>query len=72
MRRPKKKATTAATGPTPVQDKRPAWVRAMHAYFGETGTYRAADVQRVLGDPRKAVEGPVSSELATASRSRRD
>ena len=55
-----------------MQDKTPEWIRAMHAHYNETGTYRAVDVQRVLGDPRKSVEGPVSSELAAASRSRRD
>lgn len=72
MRRPKKTITQVATGGTTVQDKTPEWIRAMHAHYNETGTYRAVDVQRVLGDPRKSVEGPVSSELAAASRSRRD
>ncbi len=72
MRRQRKAVTQAAVEVTPVQDKTPEWVRAMHAHHNETGTYRAADIQRVLGDPRKSVEGPVSSELVAASRSRGD
>jgi hypothetical protein len=73
MRRQKKAAAAqAATGGMSVQDKRPEWVKAMHAHYNETGTYRAVDIQRVLGDPRKSVEGPVSGELAAASRTRRD
>jgi hypothetical protein len=55
-----------------MEDTRPEWVKSMHAYYNATGTYRAVDVQRVLGDPRKSVEGPVSQELAAAARLRRE
>lgn len=72
MRRPQKAQAETIVGGTSVEVKTPEWVRAMHAHFNETGTYRAEDIQRVLGDPRKSVEGPVSDQLAAASRSRRD
>jgi hypothetical protein len=74
MRRAKSKQKNKATtgGQQPMQDdKTPEWVKAMHAHFSQTGTYRAADIQRVLGDPRKSVDGPVSVELAAAA-TRRD
>ena len=32
------------------------WVREMQKYFNETGTYRAEDLDRLLGDPTKGVE----------------
>jgi hypothetical protein len=75
MRRPKSRQTNKGNkGGLPVQDdKTPEWVKAMHAHYNQTGTYRAVDIQRVLGDPRKSVEGPVSVELAAAAaRLRRD
>jgi hypothetical protein len=74
MRRARSRQTNKInTGGLQVQnDKTPEWVRAMHAHFNLTGTYRASDIQRVLGDPRKSVEGPVTAELAAAaSRPRR-
>jgi len=32
------------------------WVREMRAHFERTGTYRAADLLRLLGDPTAGVE----------------
>lgn len=38
------------------------WVREMVDHFRRTGTYRARDLRRLLGDPNRAVEvGPNSS-----------
>jgi hypothetical protein len=34
----------------------PEWVREMKEHYAKTGTYRAEDVRRVLGDPRRGVE----------------
>ena len=73
MRPPRKsEEIEAASQRHPMQDERPQWVKAMHAHFQETGTYRASDIQRVLGDPRKSVEGPISENLAAASRFRQN
>ena len=33
----------------------PQWVRDMHEHVDKTGEYRARDLERVLGDPRKSV-----------------
>ena len=44
MRRPKKAQAETITGGTSVEVKTPEWVRAMHAHFNETGTYRAEDI----------------------------
>lgn len=38
------------------------WVRKMIDHYQRTGTYRAEDLRRLLGDPTKGVEvGPDSS-----------
>lgn len=40
----------------------PEWVRKMVEHYRRTGTYRAEDLRRLLGDPTKGVEiGPNSS-----------
>ena len=49
--------------PAHVQD--PAWITDMQSHFAKTGSYRGADVRRVLGDPREGVSiNCVSSEAA--------
>ena len=45
--------------------------RQMQMQFAQTGTYRAIDVRRVLGDPRQAVEIKTVSDLELASRATR-
>lgn len=70
MRRQQK--VEANAGGTVMQSQTPKWVKDMHAHYNETGSYRAEDVQRVLGDPRKSVGAPTSEQLAAASRIRRD
>ncbi len=44
----------------------PEWVISMHKYYGQTGSYRTSDLDRVLGDPRKQVSGetPIDFEVA--------
>jgi hypothetical protein len=42
------------------------WVASMHDYHQKTGLYRAEDLNRVLGDPRKQVQGDVASDLLFA------
>jgi len=32
------------------------WVREMHEHFLKTGTYRAEDLRRVLGDRKEGIE----------------
>jgi hypothetical protein len=34
------------------------WVEEMHRHYQETGTYRAEDIRKVLGDPIEGVGGP--------------
>ncbi len=34
----------------------PSWVADAQAYFSATGSYRSADVARILGDQKKSVE----------------
>lgn len=46
----------------------PQWVEEMHQHFSETGSFRAADLQRVLGDPRDTVT--MSAETAEVTLSR--
>ena len=36
----------------------PQWVRDMHRHVDKTGEYRARDLERLLGDPRKSVAMP--------------
>jgi len=46
--------------------KEPEWVVAMHTHYQKTGVYRAKDLDRVLGDPRKQVSGdPADYSLAS-------
>jgi len=41
------------------------WVRAMVDHFQRTGSYRPEDLQRLLGDPNRAVE--VGPDMSLAS-----
>lgn len=34
----------------------PEWLRKMREHYAKTGTYRAEDLRRVLGDPTRGVE----------------
>lgn len=48
----------------PHKTEQPAdWVLDMHTHYMQTGVYRAADLNRVLGDPREQVSGESSDEL---------
>lgn len=44
----------------------PEWVKTMHAHFVATGEYRAVDLQRVLGDPRKGIGIKLTDDLGLA------
>jgi nicotinamidase-related amidase len=44
----------------------PEWVASMHDHYQRTGAFRAQDLDRVLGDPRKEVSGESQTELACA------
>ena len=47
------------------QQPPPDWVRLMIEHHRRTGSYRAQDLRRLLGDPTKGVEvGPESSLAA--------
>ena len=41
------------------------WVRAMIDHFRRTGTYRARDLRRLLGDPNRSVEFDPNASLAS-------
>lgn len=44
----------------------PHWVEEMRMHFAATGTYRASDLMRLLGDPSRGVEiGPRSADPET-------
>mgnify|MGYP007135464775 CR=1 FL=1 len=45
-----------------------AWITSMHSHYQQTGVYGAADLNRVLGDPRKQISGDSTDELALACR----
>jgi hypothetical protein len=47
------------------------WVKRMHAHFKATGQYRPEDLQRVLGDPRRAVSVEATEEITYTSFLRR-
>lgn len=36
------------------------WAKEMQLHFARTGTYRAEDLQRVLGDPVQGISAPMS------------
>jgi hypothetical protein len=46
----------------------PEWMRGMFEHFNETGTYRAEDIQRVLGDPRQGVQIPTAPSMEVSYR----
>jgi hypothetical protein len=47
----------------------PEWVRDMREHFERTGTYRAEDLHRVLGDPADRVEiGPDPNHPVSCTR----
>lgn len=41
----------------------PAWVQEAQIHFQQNGFYRAADLQRVLGDPGVSVASTAADEL---------
>ncbi len=43
----------------------PEWIQEMIAHYRRTGTYRAKDLRRLLGDPKKGVEIGPQISLAT-------
>lgn len=55
----KQKKVSAKTVPLSAMTRQesPEWVKQMHSYFRLYGSYRAEDVQRVLGDSRNTVQG---------------
>jgi hypothetical protein len=57
--------------PQPTPDARAEWVRDMQEHFSKTGSYRAEDLQRVLGDPRKGVGAESSLPLLSAAKNGR-
>ena len=42
-----------------------SWIRDMRAHYAKTGTYRARDLRRLLGDPRKRVTMGPKGSLST-------
>ncbi|HET8921209.1 MAG TPA: hypothetical protein VFN27_16235 [Xanthobacteraceae bacterium] len=44
----------------------PDWLTKMRDYYGQTGLYRARDLNRVLGDPRDQVVGKPADGLLVA------
>lgn len=63
----KRKAASAKSGPSAAisRQESPEWVKQMHSYFQQNGSYRAEDLQRVLGDSRESVrtETTANSQL---------
>jgi hypothetical protein len=57
------------------QAQPPKWVQDMLAHYWRTGSFRARDLRRLLGDPTKGVEvGPnmsVAALLSAAARLRK-
>jgi hypothetical protein len=49
--------------PMSIEQREPGWVTEMHEHFQKTGAFRADDLERVLGDPREAVEVNAVSEF---------
>jgi hypothetical protein len=48
----------------------PEWVARMQEHYGRTGSYRVADVRRVLGDPSRRVEIGGSTDVTALFKSR--
>ena len=42
----------------------PEWVRKMKQHYAKTGTFRAEDLRRLLGDPKRGVEVGSRDSLA--------
>ena len=42
----------------------PEWVRKMKQHYAKTGTFRAEDLRRLLGDPKRGFEVSSSDSLA--------
>jgi hypothetical protein len=67
----KKLTLTRKPEPAPMSQRSdnrdPNWVAKMHTHYQQTGVYRAEDLNRVLGDPRKQVSGE-TSDFAIACR----
>jgi len=43
------------------------WLAEMHKHFQRTGTYRAEDLERVLGDPREGAEVEATTDFQFGS-----
>jgi hypothetical protein len=63
---PKQSKKTHVRIPAETAAQEPEWVINMHEHYRQTGSYRARDLDRVLGDPRKQVSGNVPTELLAA------
>jgi hypothetical protein len=44
----------------------PEWIVKMQEHYRQTGTYRAEDLRRLLGDQRRGVSSDPNSTLATS------
>lgn len=67
-RKPKRASATRRPLVASLYSESPEWVKQMHSHFQQKGTYRAEDVQRVLGDSRESVRtGAVSSSQFACS-----
>ena len=63
----KKRKKQVATEPSALEiGGEPEWVTSMHEHYRRTGVFRAEDLDRVLGDPRKQVSGEAPTDLALA------
>ncbi len=60
--------TASLPGEGGVGHTEPDWIKSMREHYVRTGFYRAQDVQRLLGDPRKSFQGRPLDDLAMASR----
>ncbi len=61
-----KQAIPAATAPV-AEKQTSGWVKEMQLHHQRTGEYRARDLERVLGDPRKSVEVKTSADFSFAN-----
>ena len=58
-------AATAQLSTVPRQESA-EWVKQMQSYYRQSGSYRAADVERVLGDARETVQAVVTDQAVLA------
>jgi hypothetical protein len=62
------KSVTKGGKPPMTENKKTTWVQEMHQHFNATGTFRAEDIHRVLGDQAKHVDVQVSTEPRVAAK----